>query len=222
MSQASVESQESKWSEWEGGEKEETSGSWARRRELLSLASEDLDGPVGEGGLVGGGREPPKSVSALKQARREELSGEWDATWRISSKGRGLFLLDSRPPSTALTKHIHSLPRRHATLLSRLRLDHSDLGASKRVLNKDDDRRFCACGALETRDHFLLECRRYETERAELIRAVRRSGGGPLPLSLPTLFSPRFTFPLLRFLHSTGRFSSLFSLVIPPSSREAP
>lgn len=180
---------------------------------------------MGDGGLVGGGRDLPKSLSALKQARREEMMLEWSRTWRSSTKGRALFAIDSRAPSAAFSKHIHSLPRRHATLLSRLRLNFSDLGATKPFLPLNSAERLCACGAQEKREHYLLECGRYGEGRKRLFEEVKKGGGrferGSNP-SLAVLFHPHFTFPLLRFIHSTGRFSSLFSLVIPPSSRDAP
>jgi hypothetical protein len=78
----------------------------------------------------------------------------------------------------------------------------------------------------ETREHFLLECGGYREERKKLFEEVKKAGGrlegGLNPDLLRTIFHPRFTFPLLRFVHSTGRFSSLFAPVISPSPSKAP
>jgi hypothetical protein len=226
---ASLESQssvESVWSEFEGEKREETSGSWARRRELLEVGGEGGEESADASGLVEGGKDLPKSLSALKQAQREEMMAEWGGLWRNSTKGRSLAALDARPPSAAFSRHILTLPRRHATLLSRLRLNFSDLGATKHFLSLDSPERLCeVCGVEETQEHFLLECGKFREERRRLFEEVKKGGGrleGGSNPRLAILFHPRFTYPLLRFVHSTGRFSSLFLPVIPPSPSKAP
>ncbi|GAA5993134.1 hypothetical protein JCM11641_004024 [Rhodosporidiobolus odoratus] len=160
----------------------------------------------------------PLSLSALRQQHEAALQAEWTTRWtQANNVGAALRLVDPRPPGKAFSRPFHHLPRRHAVLLSRLRLDFNDLGATKRFLDDDDPERLCKhCGKLETREHYLLECEQYEEERKELMRElkVQRIPG------LAFLFSPAHIFPLLRFIHSTDRFPSLFSLVIDtPSTR---
>ncbi|GAA5838232.1 hypothetical protein JCM11251_003434 [Rhodosporidiobolus azoricus] len=137
---------------------------------------------------------PPPTAAAIA-ARPKPLTG------------KGLRAVDRRPPGPAFVRHIHTLPRRSATLLSRLCLDFCDLGGTKRMLAENDPLCFCECGGgVETCAHYLLECRRYEEQRRTLAVAVRKAGGGSLSLS--TIFSPRFTPFLLRFLHLSQRFPS--------------
>ncbi|GAA5920381.1 hypothetical protein JCM6882_004977 [Rhodosporidiobolus microsporus] len=136
-----------------------------------------------------------------------------------SRPGKGLRAGDPRPPGPAFSRHLHSLSRCNASLLSRLRLDFCDLGGTKRMLADDDPQRLCECGEVETRVHYLLECERYAEERRALAAAVKKGGGGSL--SLVSLFLPRFTSPLLRFIHSTNRFPRLFDQGDPHPARSA-
>jgi hypothetical protein len=225
-SQESVSRHESEWSEYKGRERSETSGSLARRRELLEVVGEGGEESADASGLVEGGKDLPKSISALKQAQREEMMLEWGQLCRNSTKGCSLAALDARPPSAAFSHHIHSLPQRHATLLSRLCLNLSNLGATKHFLPLDSPERLCdVCGVQETREHFLLECGGYREEWRRLFEEVKEAGGrleGGSNPRLAILFHPRFTYPLLRFVHSSGCFSSLFAPVIPPSPSKAP
>jgi hypothetical protein len=62
--------------------------------------------------------------------------------------------------------------------------------------------------------------------RRTLFEEVKKAGGrlegGSNPKTLRTLFHPHFAYPLLRFVHSSGHFSSLFTPVIPWSPSKAP
>ncbi|GAA5846396.1 hypothetical protein JCM11251_002923 [Rhodosporidiobolus azoricus] len=147
---------------------------------------------------------PPAPPVAAADARRQPHGG------------KGFRAVDCCLPGPSFVRHIHSLHRQSAVMLSRLRLDFCDLGGPKRMLAETDPLRFCECGdGVETRTHYLLECRRYEAERRELAVAVRKAGGGSLSLS--TLFSPRFTPFLLCFLHSSHCFPSLYEPLDTPS-----
>jgi hypothetical protein len=128
-------------------------------------AGEEEKEVVTKEGEVEGGETVTKSLSALKQAWREEEKREWEKMWRRSVVGAGLRSIDPRQPGPSSTKHLHSLSRRNATLLSRLRLDFNDLGGTKPFLDASLPERLCECGREETREHFLLECERYAGAR---------------------------------------------------------
>jgi hypothetical protein len=147
---------------------------------------------------------------------------EWGRLWRMSTKGRSLAALDTRPPSAAFCRHILTLPQRHATLLSQLRLDFSDLGATEHLLLDSPERLWDMCGAEETRVHFLLVCGGYREARRRLFEEVKKAGGRlegasnqkhsvgssthalPIPsfvsYTLPVVFAPflHLLFPLPR------------------------
>jgi hypothetical protein len=206
--------EESDDEEWGAGGVLERSETLAGRMQLMASAA--LSGPeeqvVSQEGEVEGGEDLPKSLSALKQAWREEEKREWERMWRRSAVGAGLRSIDPRQPGPSFTKQLHSLSRRNATLLSRLRLDFNDLGATKRFLNASSPERLCECGREEMREHFLLECERYAGARRELRREM-----GRMELMVRSVFLPQFVFPLLRFIHSSERFPRFFCLFDTPS-----
>jgi hypothetical protein len=61
-----------------------------------------------------------KSISALKQAEREETMTSWRKRWSSTGVGQGLRDVNPRPPGPAYNRHIHSLSSKHASLLSQL------------------------------------------------------------------------------------------------------
>jgi hypothetical protein len=93
--QESVSSQGSKWSNFEGKEKSEMSGSWARRWEALEVVGEGEEESADVSGLLEEGRDPPKSLGALKQAQQEEMMVEWGELWQKSTEGRSLVILSA-------------------------------------------------------------------------------------------------------------------------------
>ena len=117
--------------------------------------------------------------------------------------GQGLRDIDPRPPGKSFVRHLHSLPRPHAVLLSGLRLDFNDLGASKRRMGRSDG--LCECGEVETREHFVAACERFSDSRASL----RRKVGGLAP-KMVDLFAPRNTRALIKFVQDTGRIPRMF------------
>jgi hypothetical protein len=167
----------------------------------------------------------PKSVSALKQAEKEESKRTWAKRWSSSTVGAVLRAIDPRPPGAAYNAPFHSLSSANLALLTRLRTNFSDLGATKPFLPFDSPERLCVCGAQETREHYLLEYEGYGEARRDFFGEMKKEGWrskGGSNLGLVDVFLPRHTAPLLRYIHSTQRFPRLFCRVDspppPPSS----
>jgi hypothetical protein len=65
----------------------------------------------------------------------------------------------------------------------------------------------CECGeAVETRQHYILECALYSDERQQCRREIDSSN-----LKMDKIFSPRFFRPLLRFILASYRFPQLYA-----------
>ncbi|GAA5920084.1 hypothetical protein JCM6882_001030 [Rhodosporidiobolus microsporus] len=183
-----------------------------RQRPILPLRAYTTAPSPSSPGFVPDGRLLPKSVSALQQAHRAALLAEWAHRLRTSTTGASLRRVDPRPPGPAFSRPFSSLPRRHAVLLTRVRTNFVDLGARRFWLAEGDEGRMCErCGKEETREHVVLECEAYEEARGELRRKVGRGAW-----TMMTVFQPAFVYPLLRFLHSTSLFDSLYSPVVVP------
>jgi hypothetical protein len=117
--------------EWEESDDEEWGGGVLERSEVVLRREEQRvreERDAGEGekevalkeGEVEGEEKLPKSLSALKQAWREEEKREWKKMRRRSSVVTGLRSINPCQPGPSFNKHLHSLSRRNTTLLSRL------------------------------------------------------------------------------------------------------
>ncbi|GAA6043227.1 hypothetical protein NBRC10512_007452 [Rhodotorula toruloides] len=203
-----------------GWEEDEEERAARLEREVARLGRLDSSTLAGPDGLVLGGTLLPKSLSSLKQAHRASLFAEWTRRWTLSSSpGAGLRAVDARPPGPPFVRALHSLDRVHATLLARLRLDFNDLGSSKARMGIGAG--LCECGeAVETRQHYILECSLYTDERQQLRREIGSSN-----LKMDKILSPRFFRPLLRFILASYRFPQLYTplpLVAPAASGGSP
>ncbi|GAA6025605.1 hypothetical protein JCM10207_001483, partial [Rhodosporidiobolus poonsookiae] len=141
-----------------------------------------LEGVEGSDGAV----ELPSSLSAARRAVREAMREEWERTWRNSPTGRLLRLVDSSPPLSGYRRLLATLPRRHATLLTRLRTGFNSLNASKAKFGVHPTGLCDFCGELETRDHYLYSCPAYDTHRTALTRELGARALPPPSILLST------------------------------------
>jgi hypothetical protein len=73
---------------------------------VIARATTGLDLSFNAEGLVEGGTDLPKSLSAHKQAQRDKMNLIWALSWRFSNEGRTLFAHSSHLSSAAFTFHI--------------------------------------------------------------------------------------------------------------------
>ena len=136
-------------------------------------------------GQVGGGWEPPISISAIWASYKAALHQQWAKDWSNATTGAGLRAISKSPPGRSLVRFHAPLTRRKLTLLSQLRTDVCDIGAY--CAHFDPDKELCGCGEVESREHFLLLCPLYAAPHA----------------ALPFLLSdPAATKATLRFLYN--------------------
>jgi hypothetical protein len=132
-----------------------------------------------------------------------------------------LRTIDNSAPSKKYLRLIRGLDRRQASLLFQLRTGHIGLNHHLFRIRKSESPSCPLCRGItvETVKHFLLDCPHYRRERHELQQKLRRNAGS---LSF-LLSSPVAVLPLLKYVHSTGRFKSFFGKdkadLIPTNSR---
>ncbi|KAF7333834.1 reverse transcriptase [Mycena venus] len=150
----------------------------------------------------------PVSLTTCRRQIREAILRRWDMQWALSSTGRALRQVDRLPPFLILRHpYTASIPRAMISTISRLRTNFSTLNATRYRLRQTDSPACKACGAPETRNHFLLQCPAWEHLRPALQRALYEADilGA---VDVPSLLSnAKLLKALVAFITATGRFS---------------
>ncbi|BGP44109.1 hypothetical protein JCM10450v2_008331 [Rhodotorula kratochvilovae] len=153
-------------SEWEGRGQGEMSAEDAARVPPKSPPRLEQRGVLAADGLVEGGEELPKAISALWQQHKAEECARWEQEWAAAKVGRGLHRL-APSPSTAHRYHT-GLTRRQAMLLARLRLDCAPPNSYlARTRQRGDGA--CECGEEETREHYIVNCPLHARARMRML-----------------------------------------------------
>src|SRR6202040_3108317 len=150
----------------------------------------------------------PLSISALRQGNVAKLSKHWMRRWMSLPRESLLKTIDNTAPSKKYLRIIRDLDRRQASMLFQLRSGHAGLNHHLFCIRRSESPScpHCCGITVETVKHFLLDCPQYVWERHELCVKLRRNSDS---LSF-LLSSPIAILPLLKYVHSTGRFKSCF------------
>ena len=163
-------------------------------------------------------------LSAYRRTLHQTIEKEWRDEWITSENGRYLKKMDGGLPNRRALRLYGPLTRHEAYLFTQLRSDHSWLltyGKKRKFVDHDK----CACGAVETVVHVLVDCPLLRELRWELRRKVGDAFG-----SIATLLGGRngqgqvnkgssdrdIVKAVLEFADASQRFKSRTSAV--PSS----
>ncbi|GBE89552.1 RNA-directed DNA polymerase from mobile element jockey [Sparassis crispa] len=150
----------------------------------------------------------PLSSSKLRQSHLECLKSKAATAWKGSERGHAFSRIDPSLPSPKFEKLVADLPRRHASLLIQLRTGHAPLNVHLHRIKCSPTKLCPACnGRPESVQHFLLSCPSYRRQRDVLTQEL----GRPARSLAKLLTSPRAVKPLFRYIHATGRFSTVFN-----------
>ena len=146
------------------------------------------------------------SLSAIRQARNENLKIRWTTNWIKSPRFQRFRFKDLLTPySQKYLTYINSesISRRAASAIFQLRVGHVPLNQYLHRFKKIDSPHCPACGhPKETAEHFLLQCPKYAHERWPLLNQTR----GRPPKFTTLLSSPKYLKPLANYMDATGRF----------------
>ena len=143
----------------------------------------------------------------MKQKFDTETKQKWKDKWRSSERGQKIMKIDKNTPSVYLLRLISKtdLPRRLASLITQLRLQHIPLNAYLKRFKLVNSVRCLACGAnAKTVSHFLLQCPSYAHEQWALERNLRRRKKALMLENL--LGDPEAINPLINFIDTSHRF----------------
>lgn len=154
----------------------------------------------------------PSSISALRQAQKNESFERWNRFWKKSPRYERTDNLDPDILKGSFISLAQHLPKRHISMLLWLRTKHISLNQHLHRIGKSPSPNCPHCvDSAETVLHFLLVCPQYARARHVLTTALRRRASSLLFL----LSNPKASASLIRYVNSTGRLRQIFGDVSP-------
>ena len=149
----------------------------------------------------------PHSIMAVHQSFTSQLQKRWKIKWKMSPRAKSLRSIDNSTPSKKYMKLTRDLSHSQVSILMQLHTGHIRLNQHLFRIKKSESPSCPHCRGItvESVKHFLLDCPFYCRERHKLQTKLRCNA-----FSLSFLSSPAATKPLLKFVHSTGRFKTFF------------
>jgi hypothetical protein len=147
----------------EGNEKADEAAKEAARSEGNGMIARSIHQPL----------KSARSLCILK-----EIMEEWEESWQSQAPNRDSKLLRriTKDPNIPRGKKLYNniaLSKHHTALLSRLHTGHCSLNVYLHRFGHAESP-LCECnnGAIETVEHFLLHCPRFDKQRMQLVREV--------------------------------------------------
>ena len=114
--------------------------------------------------------EIPKTKNELAASRLIEYKKLWQIAWNDpKSHGRFLYSLHS---NVTTPLHREYMSRKEECLIQQLRVGKCRLNFYLCQINQHDDGLCGECGVLETIEHFILQCTKYDEERIRLKQRI--------------------------------------------------
>ena len=99
---------------------------------------------------------------------------QWQQLWERETKGRNLFSLNKRVTESA--KPCGAMRRNEEVTIARLRIGHTLLNSTLFIVGKHLNGMCDECQQPETVPHVIIYCRKYGSERKELLEKMRELG----------------------------------------------
>jgi len=146
------------------------------------------------------------SKAEVKSIVWEKSNQMWQERWDREEKGRHLYQIQK---SVKITR-LGGGHRREETVMTRLRLGHCALNKSLKLIGKHETGLCEWCQEVESVEHIIIRCRRYEAQRVIMRNKFRELGVQELTLKGVLNISDRAQVRiLLTFLRETGLYDRL-------------
>lgn len=146
------------------------------------------------------------SKAEMKSVIKGKINQKWQSMWDRESRGRHLYQIQQnvRP------SRIAGKGRREEIVITRLRIGHSALNKTLKIIGKHNSGLCEECQEEESVEHVILRCRRYETQREMMRRGLVDAGVKEISLKgLLDLSDRSQQRMLLEFLRSMGLFNRI-------------
>ncbi|KAI2667110.1 hypothetical protein H4Q32_003505 [Labeo rohita] len=163
-------------------------------KKALSMNSNQLDVPL--------------SRNEIKTIIKAKVNNLWQKQWHTNSKGRFLHKIQQQVPS----KRRGNWSRRGETIITRLRIGHSNLNYNLNIIGKHNNGQCSSCNQAETVIHVLIDCPVYNAEREVLLDSVKALGYTRLAVEEMLSFStvrPSAWKHVMTFLKSTRLYERI-------------
>src|SRR5271155_3906065 len=162
-------------------------------------------------------RRLPASKPAIKQQLRAHLKKKEARLFRASHRSHRMTRIDSLMPATKFPTETNHLDRRHVSILTQLRTSHIPLQAYLYRFNLELSPICPHCHAEpESVTHFLKYCNAFNGPRSTLQGRIGRLA----EIDTTILGNPKHRNHLLKYIHSTGRFSETHGNLNPPTPQQ--
>jgi len=111
----------------------------------------------------------PYSKTEAKILIKAYARSKWQEYWVDHDKGRHLYNIQ---PEVGIGR-IESRSRREESIITRLRIGHTGLNSSLKLIGKHPTGKCQHCTHLETVEHILFQCTKYSEERNQLFQSLR-------------------------------------------------
>ncbi|KIJ22827.1 hypothetical protein M422DRAFT_276688 [Sphaerobolus stellatus SS14] len=156
-------------------------------------------------------RQPlPISTAALKSERKKSILPRWRAHWTTSPRYGRLSKIDDKMPSSRAYKMLSKLPRRSASIITQLRTGHVALNSFLKKCKATRTALCPHCKTPETVTHFLIFCKKYNSQR----RILKTEAGKAANSISRLLADPKGVRCTLRFIAATKRFKNYLDVAL--------
>lgn len=114
----------------------------------------------------------PISRAEVKNIIKEHANKIWQERWDEEETGRHMHNIQKQ----IKRGKVWGRNRREEIIITRLRIGHTGLNQSLKVIGKHPTGECEYCGQIETVTHILTTCKRYDKERQELRETMQEEG----------------------------------------------
>ena len=126
----------------------------------------------------------------------------WQSLWDKAENGRHLHSINKNVNNVFKIK---GLNRKDERLIHQFRLGKCNLNYYKYLIRKHDTGLCVECQTIETIEHFLLSCPKYERQRRRMYRALKTQN----PNLGQLLGNEEYIGKVVAFLKGSGRYNEL-------------
>lgn len=143
----------------------------------------------------------PLGRNEVRSIINREITKIWQQRWESSSTGRWYY---SIVKSVGKKESCYGRHRKEEVMISRLRMGHTGLNSTLALMGKHGNGMCDECGVVETVEHVIFKCSKYEEQRSELFKNIKNRSVSIMDLLGKGLSDRQRFKDVITFLELTG------------------